>query len=261
MTSGKIGVGVITCDREGMLSVCVDSILSLYGDSVYCFVVNDGENTPRLPQGVEILNNSANLGVGKSKNKAIKHMIDNECEHIFVVEDDIMFVSDRCLSSYIELSNLSGVKHFNYCLHGEYNKTNDTPTPKLIVDYKTAKMSLYGDVTGAMSYYHSSVIESCGYMSDDYKNAMEHVDHTMRIIEAGFHPPFRWFADVADSHTLIKDQDSKLTQSKIRKSDDWMDNFRHGVRLFKDKYNIDVCDPGQRYKSKNDVVSYLRSLK
>jgi hypothetical protein len=35
--------------------------------------------------------------------------------------------------------------------------------------------------------------------------AFNHVEHTYRIIKAGFHPNFWWFADVANSHDLLSD--------------------------------------------------------
>ena len=54
-------------------------------------------------------------------------------------------------------------------------------------------------------------------------NAFDHLDHTYRIIKAGFHPSFGWFADVADSFLSIRDLDEDLTRSIIRIS--WL-SFR-----------------------------------
>jgi GT2 family glycosyltransferase len=243
-----------------MFKVCVKSIVDTHGDVSSIVVVNDGDDI--VPDGdYTVINNDTNVGVGESKNKAISHLIELGCEHLFIIEDDVMFISTHTIDRYLKLSELSGVKHFNFCLHGDANKLLDKPAPKLIVDYNDVKMALYHNVTGALSYYHSSVIEECGVMDTNYMNAMEHVDHTMRIINAGYHPPFRWFADVADSDMLIGDQDQKLTSSKIRKEADWQRNFQFGVSRFQKKYSINVCDPDEPQANKQQVIDYLRSVR
>jgi GT2 family glycosyltransferase len=256
----SIGIAIITCDRVKMFESCVESIHSTKQPVDHLIVVNDGEQ--KIPQGAyEIIDNDINVGVGESKNRAINRLIELGCEHLFLMEDDVLFKSEHALNKYIELSNLSGVKHLNFCLHGDANKRLDEPAPKLIIDYKTVRMALYHNVTGALSYYHRDVIEQCGMMDSEYRNAMEHVDHTMRIINAGFHPAFRWFADVADSHELIDDQDPSLAESKIRNEEQWRENFVHGVKLFHQRYGINVCSTDQVSDTKEQVLQYLRDVK
>ena len=257
----SVGIAIITCDRLPMFEACVDSILSTHQDKFdHLLVVNDGENV--IPAGdYQVIHNKTNLGVGESKNQAINSLIKHGCEHLFIVEDDVVFLNDQVVDKYLQLSQLSGVKHLNFCLHGDANKRLDQPAPKLIIDYKHVRMALYHNVTGALSYYHRDVIEKCGMMDDEYRNAMEHVDHTMRIINAGYHPPFRWFADVADSDKLIGDQDPGLVESKIRNEEEWRDNFVHGVKLFHQRYGINVCSTEQVNDTKEQVLEYLRKVK
>lgn len=255
-----IGIAIITCDRVKMFESCVESIHSTKQPVDHVVIVNDGEQ--KIPEGAyEIIDNNTNVGVGESKNRAIKRLIELGCEHLFLMEDDVLFESEQALNSYIELSRLSGVKHLNFCLHGDANKRFDEPAPKLIIDYKTVRMALYHNVTGALSYYHRDVIDECGVMDDEYKNAMEHVDHTMRIINAGYHPPFRWFADVQASDKLIRDQDPALAESKIRNEKQWQENFLHGVELFHQRYGINVCSSDQTCDTKERVVEYLKNIR
>jgi hypothetical protein len=49
------------------------------------------------------------------------------------------------------------------------------------------------------------VLEQVGLIDERFYNAFDHVEHTYRIIKAGFHPNFWWFADVANSHDLLSD--------------------------------------------------------
>ncbi len=258
----SLGIAIITCDRELMFRECIGSVLKYYNNKPKeLIVVNDGHDPIRSTDNYTVINNKANLGVGQTKNIAIKHLIEAGCDHIFIIEDDVELISNEVFESYIHLSEVSGVQHLNFCLHGEANKINSVAKPKLIIDYKDIQMALYHNVTGAISYYTKQVIEECGYMDDNYRNAMEHVDHTMKTINARYHPPFRWFADVAGSDQLIRDQDPSLVESKIRNDTQWEDNFRFGVNRFKSLYNIDVCDPYQACSCKEDVIDFLKDIK
>ncbi|WP_196297710.1 hypothetical protein [Enterobacter asburiae] len=42
-----------------------------------------------------------------------------------------------------------------------------------------------------------------------------HVDHTIAVIDAGMHPPFGYFADIADSQDYIGDEGWSIKQSTI----------------------------------------------
>ena len=257
----SVGIAIITCDRVSMFKSCVKSVLNTHKHKIdHLIVVNDGEKD--VPEGdYVVINNDQNIGVGKTKNRAIEYLMSKNCEHIFIMEDDIVFLREDVTDAYLKLSELSGVKHFNFCLHGSANKRLEKPAPKLIVDYKFIKMALYHNVTGAVSYYHRDVINKCGVMDDEYKNAMEHVDHTMRIINAGFHPPFRWFADIDGSDTYIQDQDPSLSESKIRNEEEWRDNFVHGVKLFHQRYGINVCSVDQVNDTKEQTIQFLKNVK
>lgn len=252
----KIGIGVITCNRNNFLKKCLKSIDSSWYDTLV--VVNDGE-VPIRNVGVDIINNPENLGVGKTKNIALQYLIDNKCEHLFLVEDDVFF-KENAFAKYIEASEKTKVKHFNYCLHGHDNKINGKiPKPRKIFDIRGVKVSLYFNVYGACSYYHKSVIDSIGLIDEEYYNAMEHVDHTMEAIDKGFHPPFRWFIDLENSNQYIQDQDENHSESTIRKGD-WLKHFQAGVERFKNKFSIDVTDPYQKYDDVEKVIKYFKEL-
>lgn len=252
---GKIGIGVITCDRPEMLKKCISSIDSKWYDKL--LIVNDG-STKIETKKYDIINNETNLGVGKSKNKALAALLNTECEHLFLVEDDVVF-KDNAFKAYIDASKATKVKHFNYCLHGQDNKLGNNPNPRKIIDIRGTRVALYFNVYGAVSYYHRSAIDDVGLMDEEYINAMEHVDHTMKLIVKKYHPPFRWFIDLENSNNYIQDQDYNHNQSKIR-SGNWIANFRKGVERFKEKYNIDVTNPMQPYDGIDTVLKYFKSL-
>ena len=252
----KIGIGIITCNRNNFLKKCISSIKKEWYDEL--IVINDGDISIK-DTNFNIINNPENLGVGKTKNKALKYLLDNNCEHIFLVEDDVVF-KDNIFLKYIEASKKTKVKHFNYCLHGHDIKINCTkPNPRKIFDIRGVRVALYFNVYGACSYYHNSVLKDIGLIDEDYYNAMEHVDHTMEAINKGYHPPFRWFIDIENSNLYMEDQDENHGQSTIRKGD-WIKHFEAGIKRFKEKFNIDVTNPSQKYDDINKVIEYFKSL-
>ena len=245
----KIGIGIITCNRNNFLKKCISSIKKEWYNEL--IVINDGK-IPLQDTNINIINNKTNLGVGKTKNKALKYLLDNSCEHIFLVEDDVVF-KDNIFLKYIEASKKTKVNHFNYCLHGHDNKINGTkPNPRKIFDIRGVKVALYFNVYGACSYYHNSVLKDIGLIDEVYYNAMEHVDHTMEAINKGYPPPFRWFIDIENSNLYMQDQDENHGQSTIRKGD-WIKHFEAGIKRFKEKFNIDVTNPSQKYDDINKL--------
>jgi GT2 family glycosyltransferase len=259
-----IGVALITCDREQFFDNCLQSVLDLpTGSYDHLCVVNDcPESDLVIPTGVDTyIHNKQNLGVGKSKNLGLKCLLDAGCDHLFLLEDDVTIQHEKTFEKYIQASDATGIKHLNFCLHGEDNKFKGAPAPKLILDYRDVKLALYHNVYGALSYYHDSVLQDVGLMDEEYFNAMEHVDHTMQIIQSGYHPPFRWFADVADSNQLIHEQDRAHSESKIRDDKEWQKRFIAGVELFHKKFNINVCNPREVYADKTQVIEFLKDIK
>jgi len=259
----RIGVGVITCNREHFLKQCIESIPLDIVDHIV--IINDGKPLPgeyfkMAVDKVDIIEHEENMGVGKSKNDALKYLLNNNCTHLFLIEDDIIIKNNKVFNEYIRCSEITGIKHLNFCLHGEDNKVNRSPNPKKIIDYRDIRLAIYHNIYGAFSYYHRDVIDKIGMMDEAYVNAMEHVDHTMEAIKAGFHPPFRWFADLENSDDWLDEQDRGHSESVIR-TGDWLTNFREGVDRFKVKFDIDVCNPYQSIDSLDDVVSYLKNVK
>ena len=212
----KIGVGIITCNRYFLFKECIGSL----PDADVIVIVNDGEPYPALSYPSRIANliqHHTNKGVGRSKNDAFKFLLDAGCTHIFLCEDDIKILNPQIYREYIRVSDYSGIRHLNFAYHGPRNKSQKgIPSPRKIINYsKGVNISLNLNLTGAFSYYTRDVLEQCGLMDPLFKNMVEHVDHTNKIIRKGFHPPFWWFADVADSHRFIDDLDPDLSKTTI----------------------------------------------
>lgn len=260
----KIGIGIITCNREHFFKKCLDSLFNYSNEFSECIIINDGKEITDVDiSHVPHINNKTNLGVGKSKNKALKYLLDKDCDYIFLIEDDI-FIKDRAVfKKYIEASVLSGIQHLNFAFHGNDNYNPDgTPAVRMNIQYsEDVVVSLYPNVYGAFSFYTKKCLKLVGLMDEEYYNAMEHVDHTFFIAEAGMTTPFRWFADIADSNKYIEEMDKNHAGSQIRKDEKWIANFKKAVARFAEKSKIDVTNPYQPSCSEEEAVEKVKLIK
>lgn len=279
----KIGVGITTCNRPEYLNQCLNSIDSNLVDEIV--VVNDGDFLPEhvketiKKKNVFYILNEKNLGVSKTKNKTLKHLLDKQCTHLFILEDDCI-VTDNCVwSKYIEAYKTTNIPHFNYGPGSPWNRlqkdpsiigdlskrqlaTQDgKPNPKLIVEYPSGvKLALYEHIVAMFTYFHSSILTEVGLMDENFYNAWEHVEHTYRIIKAGKYSPFWWFADIADSNNYIKEaENEKANTSLARDEKTFMKQVHEGLAHFR---KIHGTVPSEIPSlDKNSVVNILKHLK
>jgi len=271
----KIGVGIITCNRPEYLSNLLRTIPITKIDTLV--VVNDGDvkNKLNLSYPGVWLQNEENLGVGKSKNKAMQYLYDKGCDYIFIIEDDMIIKDENVFDRYIQAYKKSGIHHFNYGPGSPFNRKQNIefdlhnrhlldqhsePNPKLIVDYgDDVKVALYEHTVAMFSFFTREVLEKVGYIDDAFYNAWEHVDHTYRIIKAGYHPPFWWFADIADSVNYLTEAPGAIDNSSIaNKSDQWAKNVYGGREIYLKKHGHYPNQPP--YNTKQDVLNVLKKL-
>jgi len=266
MQKNKIGVGIITCDRENFYIKASESLskaLQIY-PNYEIITINDGINKLKY-QPLNLMDTIGRQGVGKAKNAALKFLINKECEHIFLMEDDIEIYDCFVFQEYIKTAKVTGIKHLNYGLHGNHNRDDhENPTIRKTVNYPdNTKINLYPNLLGAFSYFHISVLEDIGLIDEDYYNAMEHVDHTYRAIKAGYHPPFRWFADVYGADKMLKDIVPDHQQSKIRSESNFQETFKKGLDLFIQKQGFSVVDgygPTETHVTEQETLENLKQI-
>ena len=107
------------------------------------------------------------------------------------------------------------------------------------------------------SYFHRKVLEKVGLHDDQFYNAWEHVDLTYRIIKAGYHPPFWWFADIANSQELLTEAPGAIDQSSIaNKKDEWHKNVYGGREKYLIKHGHYPNNPP--YNSEQTVIDWIK---
>lgn len=258
----KIGCGLITCDRPDFFKKSSESLLDT--DCIK-IVVDDGENKINFDSIKPIHTKKPKSGVAVAKNQALQYLIDQNCEHIFLMEDDVEILDQKIFDLYINAQKSTGIKHFNFGLHGNHNLDHlGRPTVRTTVNYpNSTRINFYPNVLGAFSYYHIDTLKDVGLMDEGFYNALEHVDHTYQIIQKGYHPPFRWFADVETSGIFLKDIVPDHQQSKIRNEETFMDNFKNALDFFIKKNNFSVVQgygPTETIFTEKDCVKTLKNI-
>lgn len=275
--SKRIGVGIVTCNRPEYLKNLLDSINIQETGINEIVVIDDGqEKTAHTVFSGKIINTTGRIGVGKAKNLALKSLMDSSCNYLFIIEDDMLIKEQSVFKQYIAASKVSGIQHFNYGpgspfnrkqkiqdfdLHNRHLLSQDTePNPKLILDYKTCKIALYEHTVAMFSFFTREIIEKVGYIDEQFYNAWEHVDHTYCIIKAGYHPPFWWFADLANSQDLLTEAPGAIDNSSIaNQSEQWQKNVYGGRELYLKKHGHYPNQPP--YVSKEEVVATIKQIK
>jgi len=243
----RIGCAIITYNRP-------ESLLRLYASIPreqldYFIIVNDGQAFPEFAglQVDEFIQHESNQGVGRSKNDALRRMLERGVEHIFLIEDDIYLTDDSVFQRYIEAAKVSGIQHFNYSQHGVHNKIGPgrLPNPSAHARYGEVDIAFYSYCVGAFSYYSRYCLKTVGLMDEAYFNAMGHVDHTLRVILADLHPSYYFFADIGESWRYFGEDEWSIEQSTISSQGNHSTLLAKAKELFIRKHHdfIVVCKP------------------
>ena len=236
----SIGIGITTYNAPSRLHSLLETLPDFIENVI---IVNDGTpyDNSVYQNKYDVLQHTKNKGVAAAKNAAIRYLMGQGCEHIFLLEDDIVIKDTSIFEKYIEASKLSGIKHFNYALQGYGNAnrypdgTINHPTPVYCVTYKDVEICFYHWCSGPLMYMHKDCIEKVGYLDEKFYNIHEHVDFTYRIIKEELHTPFWYFADIASAHNYIGDG-SEFRNTTIQKNEQYEERLRGADIYFSMKH-------------------------
>ena len=256
--SNKIGLGIMTYKRPDYFKKIFSSVPKDKVEELV--VVNDG--TPYdFDIDATLIQHETNKGIGISKNDAMKYLLDKGCEYIFLMEDDIIIDDLSVFDAYINASKETGIQHFNYSQHGLMNKftNSQNPKPRVKIDYKNnISVELYLHCVGAFSFYTKKCLDTVGLMDENFFNATEHLEHTYNIIKKEMHPPFWWFADIANSNKYLSDIPWSVSTSTISSSPKHNEMVLKGLRYFGNKHGEELLKI--QSPSLNEVQNILKNI-
>ncbi len=233
VSKGKIGLGILTYKRPLYFERVMESVLKVIDKVDVVYIYNDGSPGvdyykiyAKFPDKVRVCHADINLGVAHGKNHLISALLTEQCEYLFLMEDDIIIRDGNVFRAYIDSHVPNALEHLNFAHHGPANESGP-------VDRFNDGVELYTNIVGAFSFYTNRCIQSVGLMDTEFKNVWEHVEHTARIAEAGLTTPFWRFADIVNSEKYLEEIPGSIDSSDIRKSEKWEANIKAGLEHWK----------------------------
>jgi GT2 family glycosyltransferase len=150
-------------------------------------------------------------------------MLEDEMDYLFLIEDDILITNPQCIGAYVNVSIQHGIHHLSFAHHGPANERG-----AVAVD---GRVSYYEHSIGAFTMFTREALLTVGLFDENLLNAWEHVEHELRLIEAGFMPgAAAWkYPDVTGSELWLKEIPNSIERSSIRQRPDWQLNIRNGL--------------------------------
>lgn len=181
-----IGIGVTTRNRPDLLPTVLDAIRK-HTPGARVVIVDDASAPPAKDATHRF---DANVGIARAKNRCLELLQD--CEHIFLFDDDAYPIADDWWRPYVE----SPEPHLMRLWRGDDAK-------QLHAD---SEHVAYQGPRGVMLYAHRTVLDIVGGMDVRFGQwGHEHVDWSNRIHAAGL---TTWrYADVVGSDKLIRSLD------------------------------------------------------
>lgn len=239
----QTAVALITCNREDFLHEALNSIDR---DSVgQIFVINAGATLQKTPEDVKLIQCNRNpTVVGIAKNIALREMKNEGYQFLFLMEDDVLVKNSKVFEKYIETAMDSGLwaGQLSYATHGGVGGGNvddgGTPLKRITVQYSKNRVDLYKHSLHAFVLYHANILRHIGYMSENYINAAEHLDHYYTAFLKNLGCAYWNFPDIENSFEYLQDIDTNHDSSVIRKSSDFLNNFSTSWGIFKEKFGM-----------------------
>jgi glycosyltransferase involved in cell wall biosynthesis len=275
----KIGLAIITKQPRDTFPEAFDFWHHMVDHVV---VVNDGDEftydwsggfrnkyVGRFPETtLTYIKNPENLGVATSKNKAMQQLLDQGCDHIFIMEDDMRIIDNQIFQAYIDASKKSGIQHLMFGYHGPANKngiSHGKPCPRLVVDYGDLSLAFNQHCVGAFCYYSRKALEDVGLIDEKFRNAFDHVSHSYELALKGYSTPYWWWADLANSLDYIEEQACSEENSSIKTPESmqkWEDNIRGSMDYFKEKFGVfPFGSDGVPDTIEQEILTFLKNVR
>jgi glycosyltransferase involved in cell wall biosynthesis len=256
----KIGIGITTYNRPEYFKQCFDSLIKNIQSADVLIVYNDGSSVDystvlaqiadygEVPfEQVVFIDEKVNRGVAHAKNTLLARLLEAGCDHLFLLEDDILLLDDRAVTEYIRVATDYGYHHMMFAHHGKANEGQE--------HYQDKELAYWPHCIGAWCYYTRECLEGLaaiekekgmdypGLFDENFINAWEHVEHSTRLGNAGFTAWFGLFPDLVRSKEYITEIEGSIDGSSIRNDSVWRDRMKKGLEYWKTKHGSEF--PGE----------------
>ncbi len=253
----KIGVGIVTYNSENYFK---DLFKSIDRDKIDHLVVVNGGEPYKDKYECEWIQHETNKYPAVCRNDAIKALLNKDCEHIFIIEDDMIIKDSNIFNKYIETSKLSGLKYFSYVSTSWESGTPEKRTPRLVVQYsKDVSVSFYNNMCNEFTYHHKTCYDRVGLYDSQFRDPFD-IDMAYRESQQDYAAPFWWFADITNSDNYIQNNPIAVSRLQSERPDGNREQrIQEQWKLFIQKHGLMVNQIPQ--SSKEEVIKKLKKIK
>ena len=189
----KIGIGITTYKRDDLLKVCLDKISEHTKSEYTLYVAKDSDEDRR--------------GIALRKNECLFHLQD--CDYIFLFDDDCYPIKDGWETFFIEASKHTNYHHFNYL-------TSKNHLEKNYYFHGDWTIQSYHKCGGVFLFLTKEVLKKVGGLFDEYDMyGFEHLGYTLRIMMSGLIPEMYLCPSGADEYLFAHDYENENFASTL----------------------------------------------
>ena len=253
----KIGVGIVTYNSENYYTELYNSIDQTKIN--HLVTVNGGEEYTKQ-YGSHWIQHTVNKYPAVCRNDAIVALLKEDCDHIFIIEDDMIIQDSSIFEKYIEASKKSGLKYFSFVSTSWESGEPYKRTPRLTVQYsKEVSVSFYKNMCNEFTYHHRSCYDKVGLYDSQFRDPFD-IDMAYRESQEDYAAPFWWFADITNSDFYIKNNPIAVSRLQGERPDGNREQrIQEQWNLFRKKHNLFV--PEIPSAERHSVLEKLKRIK
>jgi glycosyltransferase involved in cell wall biosynthesis len=254
----KIGIGIITYESENYLQELYKSIPLEKIDEIV--IVNGGD--PYIEDyEVNWIQHKNNYYPAMCRNDAVNFLLQRDCKHIFLIEDDMIIKDANIFNKYIEASKKSGIKYFGFVSTSWNSGEPGKRTPKLQVEYENnVGVSFYSESCNEFTYHRQECFNKVGLYDTSFRDPFD-IDMLYREAQEFHYPGFRWFPDITNSDDYIMNNPEAVSrlQAENRADGSREQRIAEQWKLFQKKHGVLPRDISGN--TKEFVVNWLKEHK
>jgi hypothetical protein len=257
MDNDKIGVGIVTYNSENYYKALYETLPL---DKIDVIVTVNGGNKYKNEYKGNWVQHSENVYPSVCRNDCVNFLLQRNCEHIFIIEDDMLIKSPVIFDKYIQASKESGLKYFSFVSTSWESGEPSRRTPRLTVEYKNnISISFYKNMCNEFTYHHKTCYEKTGLYDTHFRDPFD-IDLAYRESQQDYASPFWWFADITNSDNLIMNNPNAVSRLQGDRPDGSREQrIQKEWEYFVKKHGIMVNQIPN--SSKEEVIAKLKNLK
>lgn len=258
MSKNNIGVGVVTYNSEEYFYSLYNTLPHSQIDQLV--VVNGGNTYEREYKHAHWIQHTKNFYPSVCRNDCLTFLLNRDCEHIFLIEDDMLLKNPNIFDAYIKASEASGLKYFSFVSTAWESGTPKNRTPRLTAQYKDGiSLSFYKNMCNEFTYHHKSCFELVGLYDGNFRDPFD-IDLAYRESSHIYSSPFWWFTDITNSDDYIMNNpDAKSRLQADRPDGSREQRIQKEWAYFKEKHGLYVNEIPDT--SREDMLKLLKMLK